>query len=159
MYPITLALLSRSRGAQVALGGATPPCVGKTAAWLIRKRCGDPATQFLVESVFANDPVSALGQTVCLHVLRIIGRNDDDTGFRMIFADESHALETVEAGKLEVQQNKLGLSRSHHFQRLAAITDGAQNEQTRKSPDDPIKHFLIELAVVRDDNANPSVGL
>jgi RecA/RadA recombinase len=45
----------------------------------------------------------------------------------MIFADESHALETVDAGQLEVQKDELGLSRSHHFQRLATIANSAQD--------------------------------
>ena len=91
-----------------------------------------------MQSAFANDPVGTLGQAGRLHVLRIIGCNDDYAGRGMIFANESHALETVEAGQLEVQQDKLGPSRSHNFQRLAAIADSAQDEQTRKSLDD---HF------------------
>lgn len=69
------------------------------------KHFGNPATEFLVESAFGNDPVGALCQTVCLHFIRVIGRDYDDTGCGMVFADERHALESVDASQLEIDQH------------------------------------------------------
>ena len=61
----------------------------------------------------------------------------------MIFAEQCHALKTIDARQFEVHENEIGMLCRHDVQCLAAIANRAQDLQPGTSLDDHLEHFAI----------------